>query len=118
MIGANMSTYGSSTQDDIGTFFIFVAIPTWSVGLAFWVRIPYAKSQRADWRRILLFTLGLWIIYLVIGSVPWPNGLGTKLSLPVTVCLLPSMLWFPIWTFVAYLRGRKKAHPAQAEVSD
>ena len=104
------SIFSSSQRDAAGilsALLLPVALVGINVGLPFAVRAPYAKGQTPSWRRIGMFTLVLWAALLASFSA---SGVTLGLSavvFAIALLTLPTLLWFPVWLLVAFLKQRQ-----------
>jgi hypothetical protein len=108
------SIFSSSQRDAadiLSALLLPVALVGINVGLPFAVRAPYAKGQTPSWRRIAMFTLILWAAVLVSFSA---SGITLGLSaaiFAIAFLTLPTLLWFPVWLLVAFLKQRQGQAP-------
>lgn len=104
------SIFSSGQRDAasaISALLLPVALVGINVGLPFAVRAPYAKGHTPSWRRIAMFTLVLWATVLASFA---GSGITVGLSavvFAIALLTLPTLLWFPVWLLVAFLKQRK-----------
>lgn len=109
------SIFSSSQRDaadTISAVLLPVAVVGINVGLPFAVRAPYTRGQTPSWRRIAMFTLVLWAVFLASFA---GSGITVGLSavvFAVAFLTLPALLGFPFWCLVAFSKQRttKKAN--------
>ena len=111
------SIFSSSQRDaadTISALLLPVALVGINVGLPFAVRAPYSKGQTPSWRRIAMFTVVIWAVFLAgfTGSGVFPAL--PMIFLALGLLTLPSLLWFPVWMLVAYAKQRNKPKPNSA----
>lgn len=105
-------TIASGSQRDaastISALLLPVALVGINIGLPMAVKAPYAKGQTPSWRRIAMFTLILWAALLASFT---GSGITIGLSavvLAVGLLTLPTLLWFPVWVVVAFVKQRRE----------
>lgn len=104
--------YGS-INNTVVTLLIYASIVLVTVALITWCRLRTPKSGLTSWKRVGVFALviwggaaAFWGLLLLGTRVTFVGNLGGVIT-PGWLTLIPSLVWFPIWTAVAAIRGAR-----------
>lgn len=124
-LAAGYDNLASGTLGGNVTTLLFVASAVLLLVAAIsWTRAATLAGGRTSWRRVGRSTLIVWgvaisllVFAIVIGRVAVAFApTAVLLASLVPVLLLPTLLWFPLWTLISAVRGQ--GTQAQGETSD
>lgn len=104
------AAFGGSQRDTawtISTLLLPVALVGINVGWPLAVFAPFAKDQAPLWRRIAMFTVMLWGIFLASVSASGILAGASAILFAFAFVTLPTLLAFPVWLLVAFIKQRK-----------
>ena len=86
-----------------------------------WTRAATPIGLRTSWRRVGRNTFIMWgatvalfVLAIVLGRVAVVvSPIVVSLASLVLVSLLPTLLWFPVWTLISAIRGQGAPSPSQ-----
>ena len=105
----------SGTLGGNATTLLFVASAALLIVAAVtWTRASTLPGLRTSWRRVGRITLILWgltiallVLVVILGRVaPMVAPVSVLIASLAPVLLLPTLLWFPVWTLISAIRGQ------------
>ncbi len=112
---AGYDNLASGTLGGNATTLLFVASAALLIVAAVtWARASTLPGLRTSWRRVGRITLFLWgltiallVIVIILGRVaPVVAPVSVLIASLTPVLLLPTLLWFPVWTLISAIRGQ------------
>jgi len=112
---AGYDNLASGTLGGNATTILFVASAALLVVAAVtWTRASTQPGLRTSWRRVGRITLILWgvaiallVLVVVLGRLaPIVAPISVLIASLTPVLLLPTLLWFPVWTLISAIRGQ------------
>lgn len=121
-LAAGYDNLASGTLGGNATTLLFVASAALLiVASVTWTRASTQPGLRTSWRRVGRITLILWgltiallVLVVILGRLaPIVAPVSVLIASLAPVLLLPTLLWFPVWTLISAIRGQGATGPNQ-----